>query len=133
MPGRRRVDWELGGLAMGGGGFGRTVDWLTTALSWLGLPPKLRLSGCHVLRLQASSATLDVESRRDHPDAVEAVGDDTRLLLDGEKAPTCEVFSGAAPNRCLAGGGPVVEWKGLAPEGTLRRRPGVRVPALYAL
>lgn len=33
IPGRRNVDCEVAGFAIGGGGFGRTEDWFTTELS----------------------------------------------------------------------------------------------------
>jgi hypothetical protein len=73
---------------MGGGGFGEV--WLVTVLSWLGLL-KPRLSGCQVLLLQGSSETLDTESRlADHPE----VGDETRLLPDGENVPLLDVLIG---------------------------------------
>ena len=97
MPGRRSVDCWLEGFTIGGGGLGRTVDWLTTALSWLGCALTVLLSGCQVRRRQASSGLLDMDSRRDQPE-VDAVGDDIRLLLAGEKPPALEAFMEPGPN-----------------------------------
>lgn len=131
MPGRRRLDCEFEGVAIGGGGFGCTADWLTTVLSWLGLPLKLRLSGCQVLRRQASSEALDVDSRRTDQAELDAVGEETKLLLV-EKTPALELFMVPGPNMGrpgMAWG----DWNGFAPDGTLSRRPGVRVPVEYML
>lgn len=130
MPGRRRLDCELEGVAMGGGGFARTADWLTTVLSWLGLPLKLRLSGCQVLRRQASSAALEVDSRRTDQPEEDAVGDDTRLLLAGEKTPALELFMEPGANMGRPGKA-CGDWNGLPPAGTLSRR--ARASVLYRL
>lgn len=116
---------------MGGGAFGRTEDWLTTVLSWLGCPLGLRLSGCQVRRRHASSDMLEIDSRRDHCGAG-AFGDETRLPLADGKAPPFEEFTGPGPGPGPNIGRPRVrvggDWNGFAPDGTLSRRPGVRVP-----
>jgi hypothetical protein len=122
---------------MGGGGFGPIEDWVTTLFSWLGLTTlKLWLSGCHVRRLQASSATLlAVEPRRlDHP-AVEVVGEATMEAFGGAKATLCELLRGPAPpNMGLPGAfWKTPDWNGFGAEGTLSRRPGVREPDVYML
>jgi hypothetical protein len=93
------------------------------------LPP---LSGCHVRRRQASSAALDMESLRDQPE-VEAVGEDSKLLLPGDNAPELDEFRLPAPNAGRPRAAPWGDWNGLPPEGTLRRRPGVRMPGVYIL
>jgi hypothetical protein len=68
----------------------------------------------------------------DQPD-VDTVGEETRLLL-GEKAPLLELFiAPCPPNIGRPGFRPCGAWKGFTPEGTLRRRPGVRVPGVYML
>ena len=43
-----------------------------------------RLSGCQVRRRQASSATLDTESRLDQPLAFDTVGDASSVVWPGE-------------------------------------------------
>lgn len=50
------------------------------------------------------------------------------LLVAGENAPVLELF--IPPKTGLLTGMPWGDWKGLAPEGTLRRRPGVLAPWL---
>ena len=52
------------------------------------------VSGCHVLRLQASSVALDTDSRRDHVDPLVEVVGLARMLLEGENAPLLEEFNG---------------------------------------
>ena len=87
IPGSRKPGCGFEGSAIGGGGLGEVL--LVTVLSWLGLL-KPRLSGCHVLLLHGSSEALDTDSRlADHAED-EAVGDDRKLLLDGENAPLFE-------------------------------------------
>ena len=56
---------------------------------------KFDVSGCHVLRLNASSAALDTDSRRDHATdpVVDVVGLEI-ILLEGENAPMFEEFIG---------------------------------------
>jgi len=76
----------------------------------------------------ASSAVDDVESRLDQVD-VEVVGDPSRLLCDGEKAPELDEFTIDGPKTGALTPVPCGDWKGLPPEGTLRRRPGVLEPA----
>lgn len=85
IPGSRTLDC-CEGAAMGRGAAG---DWnwegVTTLLSRLLPVLYSRVSGCHVRRRQASSALLDMDSRRDQP-GPPAVGEDSRLLLpEGEK------------------------------------------------
>lgn len=92
-----------------------------------------RLSGCQVRRRQASSATLDRESRRDQPLAFDTVGDASRVLWLGEKAPLLDVLMPEGPKRGPRTLLPCGDWNGLPPEGTLRRRPGVLAPATYIL
>ena len=92
------------------------------------LPPALYslVSGCHVRRRQASSFELEIESRRDQPD-VDAVGEDSRLLGVGESNAELEAF--IAPGPKMGRPTPCGDWKGFpAPDGTLSRRPGVRLP-----
>lgn len=130
MPGNLRPGCGFEGSAIGGGGLGEV--WLVTVLSWLGLLNP-RLSGCHVLRRQGSSDTLETDSRRaDHPE-VETVGDETRLLPEGEKAPLLEVLIGPGAKTGRPKGMPWGVWKGFTPDGTLSRLPGVRAPAEYML
>lgn len=95
IPGSFTSDGAREGVAIGGAGFSRADDWVTTVLSWLGFPLMLLLSGCHVRRRQASSGLLDIESRRDQ---FETVGEDTILPLAGEKAPIFEAFIEPGPN-----------------------------------
>jgi len=93
------------------------------------LPPALYslVSGCHVRRRQASSFELEMESRLDQPE-VDAVGDDRRLPPFGERAAELEVFTTPGPKTGRPAA-PWGDWNGLpAPEGTLSRRPGVRLP-----
>lgn len=80
-------------------------------------------------RLHASSLLLETESRLDDQPEVDEVGDGTRLEPAGGKAAGCELFIWAGPNMGLPG----AVWNGFALEGTLSRRPGVRLPALYIL
>ena len=80
-------------------------------------------------RRQASSAWLDVESRRDQPDAAE-VGDANMLPLPGESV-TEGIGPGPKTGRPRLA--PMGDWKGLPPDGTLNLRPGVRLPGAYML
>lgn len=92
----------------------------------------LRLSGCQVRRRHASSGLLDIDSRLAQG-PVDAVGELTRLLFAGEKTPAFEAFIAPGPNIGRPMCRPWGDWKGFAPDGTLRRRPGVLVPAEYML
>lgn len=85
---------------------------------------KLLESGCHVRRRQASS-TLAMESRREK---MEEVGEASTLGA-GDKAPGLELLIGPGPKSARPRFAPWGDWKGLPPDGTLRRRPGVRDPA----
>jgi hypothetical protein len=69
-----------------------------------------------------------VESRRDQA-YVDVVGDVSRLLCDGEYAPLLDELRAEGENSGPRGLGPCGDWKGLPPEGTLKRRPGVLEPA----
>jgi hypothetical protein len=74
----------------------------------------------------ASSAADDIESRLDH---VDAVGDDSKLPCDGEKAPALDELRTGVPKAGPLMPGPCGDWNGLPPDGTLKRRPGVLAPA----
>jgi hypothetical protein len=91
----------------------------------------LRLSGCQVLRRQSLS---DNDSLRDHWEVAE-VGDEGIPLLVGGGAPTFEALAGPGLGPNIIGLPPVApgDWNGLFPEGTLKRRPGVREPVVYML
>ncbi len=108
-------------------------DGVMTLLSRL--PPWLysRVSGCHVRRRHASSAALDMDSRRDHP-AEDTVGEERRLLLlEDAKTPLLDELMGPGPKRGRPRPGAGATWNGLPLDGTLSRRPGVRLPAAYML
>jgi len=64
---------------------------------------------------------------------VEVVGDDNKLLCDGEKAPALDELRAEAPKTGPRAAGPWGDWNGLPPDGTLRRRPGVLEPPAYML
>lgn len=129
MPGRRTGcgAWFPG---LGAGSVTRSGGNCECVMTWLSLlvPLKSRVSWCQVRRLHASSAVDDVESRLDQAE-VDAVGDENRLLWDGENAPLLDELKGEAPNSGPLAPGPSGDWNGLPPEGTLNRRPGVREPA----
>lgn len=121
MPGSLTVLFGFGGpWAIGAGAFGWMLSAFATLLRVLVGALKFRESGCHVLLRHASSCAFDDTESRLLPHAV--VGD-VMTVLPGEKAGfdalmpwgTMTVWPTTAP------GGP---WKGCAPEGTLRRRPG---------
>lgn len=134
IPGRRTVCCGFITFATGSGGPGWNWPGVTTLLRWLlELGWKPRLSGCQVRRLQASSAAEDVESRR--PDqADDGVGGEPRILLPaGEKGATFGLFTAFGAKITRLTGVPWGDWKGLAPDGTLSRRPGVRAPDEYML
>lgn len=70
-------------------------------MTWLNRLPgfaKLLLSGCHVLLRHASSAALGTDSRRDHPEAVDIVGEPSMLPVGEASAPLFEVFKVPGPN-----------------------------------
>lgn len=99
------------------------------------LPPALYslLSGCQVRRRQASSAALDMDSRRDQP-TEDTVGDEIMLPVPGEKTPALEAFMAPAPKSGLPRARFCGEWNGFpAAEGTLSLLPGVRLPEAYML
>ena len=73
-----------------GSGGGSSCEDVMTWLSRLPGLVKLLLSGCQVL-LRKSSATLLIESRRDHPE-VEVVGEPSKLAPGEPSAPGFEAF-----------------------------------------
>lgn len=95
IPGSR-IDcfWSGPLLSTAGNGAGARLNW-EGVMTWLKrLPPfgKLLLSGCHVRLRHASSATLVTESRRDHPEVVDVVGDASRLPLGDDRAAPLDEF-----------------------------------------
>lgn len=103
-------------------------------MTWLSrlAPLYSRVSGCQVRLRHASSATDDTESRLGQP-PLDTVGDARRPPGGaGEKAPLFDVLSPEGP-KGPRWTGPCGDWKGLPPDGTLRRRPGVLEPLLYML
>lgn len=134
MPGKRKGcgDW-LAGLAIGGGAAGGNCEGVMTSRNRLMPLLNSRLSGCQVRRRQVSSAKLESESRLDQPLAFDTVGDASKVLWLGEKAPLLDVLIPGGPKRGFRTLAPCGDWNGLPPEGTLRRRPGVLTPAAYIL
>lgn len=128
IPGSRSVAVCCCGAAKGSGpGTGLwNCEGVTTLLKRLLLltVPKLVESGCQVRRRQSS--VCEVDSRRE--ENTDDVGDARRLLV-GENAPGFEVLIGPGPKSGRPRLVPWGDWKGIPPDGTLSRRPGVLCPA----
>lgn len=77
---------------------------------------------------QASSAALALESRRPDQADADVAGDVTAPPPACGRAAGWELLRRPGPNDERPEADRWVGWKGFAPEGTLRRRPGVRLP-----